>query len=108
MPGESSCGRDSLQGKQGDMQAVTQSPFNSPSGAGSNASSFLAALRMEWRCKGGVHPQAHGGTITRQLPDVPVLGSSPSHGQDGPGNLRLCEAVTQGRMAAEFISEGLF
>lgn len=64
MPGGSSCGRDSLEGRQRDMQAVTLSPFNSPSGTSSNASSLLAALRMEWRCRGGVHPQAHGGTIT--------------------------------------------
>lgn len=56
MPGGSSCGRDSPGGRQGDVQAATQSPLNSSTGTGSNASSFLAALRMEWRCKGGVHP----------------------------------------------------
>lgn len=39
---------------------------------------------------------AHGEIITQQLLDVPVLGSSPTHGQDGPGDLGLSEAVTQG------------
>lgn len=51
MPGGSSWGRDSLEGRQGDMQAVTLSALNSCSGTGSNVSSFLAALRMEWRCR---------------------------------------------------------
>lgn len=58
MPEGFSCGRHSLEGRQGDMQVVTLSPLNSSSGTGSNASSFLAALRMEWRFRGGV-PSRH-------------------------------------------------
>lgn len=92
MAGGSSCGRDSLEGRQGIVQTVTRSALNSSAGTGSNDTNLLAVLP--------IHPSGtwrnQPPPTTQQVPDATVFRSSPTLGQVGPDNLGLFEAVTRG------------